>query len=253
MATNSSLNAEDRRSRILATLASDGAVKLDDIAAFLDVSPMTVRRDFDELETEGLLRRVRGGAVAATGPRPFSERRTVRQRAKQTIAAKAMAFIPTSGAIAIDASSTTGTIIGELDGKEDLIIATNSYDNFLAARTKHTRSPILVGGEAEPETGSFVGMIAHEAASSMLYRRFFASATALDAELGASEVSLAESHVKHAFAQRAEELILCIDSSKLGERSVAASFDVADIDVLITELDPADARLDAFRGKTELR
>ena len=102
MATNSTVRGEERRAAILATLAGAGSVQLDAIAAELAVSPMTVRRDLDELEAEGLLRRVRGGAVAIEGPRPFSERRGVRLRAKQAIAAKALRLLPLQGAIALE-------------------------------------------------------------------------------------------------------------------------------------------------------
>ena len=116
MATNSTVRGEERRAAILATLAGAGSVQLDAIAAELAVSPMTVRRDLDELEAEGLLRRVRGGAVAIEGPRPFSERRGVRLRAKQAIAAKALRLLPLQGAIALDASSTTGTLAEALSG-----------------------------------------------------------------------------------------------------------------------------------------
>ena len=134
MATNSTVRGEERRAMILATLKTDGTLQLDDVAAALGVSPMTVRRDLDDLEAEGLLRRVRGGAVAIDGPRPFDERRGVRLRAKQAIAAKATLLLPTTGAIALDASSTTGTLASALSAHPGLTVATNSYDNFSALR-----------------------------------------------------------------------------------------------------------------------
>ena len=252
MATNSTVRGEERRAMILATLASDGSLQLDDVANALGVSPMTVRRDLDELEAEGLLRRVRGGAVAIDGPRPFDERRGVRLRAKQAIAAKATLLLPTSGAIALDASSTTGTLATALHAHAGLTVATNSYDNFSALRAAPRITPVLVGGEAEATTGSFVGKIACDAAASMLYQCFFTSATAVDAVQGSSEVSLAESQVKRAFAGRSRRVILCVDSSKLDHLSVALGFGLDEIDTMITELDPSDTRLDRYREFTRI-
>ncbi|MGB4137296.1 MAG: DeoR family transcriptional regulator, partial [Microbacterium sp.] len=78
MATSSSIRGEERRGTILALVNREGSAQIDALAAELDVSEMTVRRDLDDLEAEGLLRRVRGGAVTLGGPRPFGERRTVR-------------------------------------------------------------------------------------------------------------------------------------------------------------------------------
>lgn len=253
MATSGTLGAEQRKTQLLATLERDGALGIEESAAALSVSSMTVRRHLEELESDGLLRRVRGGAVSVTGARPFGERRAVRARAKQTIAHKAMGLVPTSGAIALDASTTAGTIAAGLGRRSDLTVATNSYENFRAVgNPSGDGAAILVGGELSLATGSFVGPIACQAAGSMLYLRFFASATAIDAAIGTSEVSLEESQVKHAFAGVSRETVLCIDSSKLGERSVALGFALHDVAVMITELDPADPRLDEYRDVVKL-
>lgn len=253
MATSGTLGAEQRRASLLATLERDGALQLEQAAAELGVSSMTVRRHLDDLEAEGLLRRVRGGAVAIGGPRPFSERRAVRSRAKQAIAEKAVKLIPRSGAIALDASTTVGTIGSTLGQRDGLTVATNSYENFLVLRDRVGLSAVLVGGEWEPHTDSLVGLIACQGAASMLYERFFVSASAVDPALGTSEVSLAEIQVKRAFAGVSRESVLCVDSTKLGDRSVALGFGLQDIAVMITELDPSDSRLDEYRDLVELR
>lgn len=253
MATSGTLQARERRAGILASLERDGTVQLEQAAAELGVSVMTVRRDLDDLEADGLLRRVRGGAVSNAGPRPFSERRAVRLRAKQLIAQKALALVPQSGSVALDASTTAGLIGAGLVARIELTVATNSYDNFLSARMIPGVTSVLVGGEADERTNSFVGLIACQAAASMLYQRLFASASAVDHLHGSSEVSLAESQVKRAFAGAARELVLCVDSSKLDQQSVALGFALADVAVMITDLDPTDARLDDYRGLVDLR
>jgi len=252
MATIGTLGAQQRRSILQDRLNRDGAIRLDDIAEELAVSAMTVRRDLDEMEAEGLLRRVRGGAISIAGPRPFDERRAVRARAKQAIATKALALIPRSGAIALDASTTTGTIATTLGQRDGLSVVTNSFENFICLRSIPGVTGVLTGGESEPKTESLVGLLACQAAASMLYSRFFSSASAVDSTLGSSEVSLDESQVKQAFASTARETILCVDSSKLDDRSIAVSFALRDVSLLITELDPRDSRLDAYREHVEL-
>ena len=252
MATSSTLRGEERRAAILATIDRDGSAQIDELARLLDVSEMTVRRDLDDLESDGMLRRVRGGAVALEGPRKFGERRLMRTRAKQTIAAKAAGLIPVSGAVAVDASSSVGTLAGAMRGRKGLIIATNSYENFSMLNATADTTAILIGGEQDPATGSFVGRLACDAAESMLYQAFFTSASALHPVHGTSEASLAESQVKRAFAARSARTVLCIDSSKLDSVAVAATFALDEIDTVITELDPADTRLDAYRKHVQL-
>ncbi|WP_374947787.1 DeoR/GlpR family DNA-binding transcription regulator [Agreia sp.] len=252
MATTRGFGAEARRDALLETLRSEGGVRLEPAAERLGVSVMTVRRDLDELDAAGLVRRVRGGAVPALDARPFSERRGTSLAAKARIAEKAAALLPGAGSIAVDASTTAGGLAGHLNPTGPLTVATNSYENFVALNGKAAVSPILVGGELDERTGSFVGLIACQSAQSMLYSRLFASAYSLDAPNGSSEVSLAESQVKRAFAERAREIVLLVDSSKLGQQALAVGFAWHEIGVLVTELDPSDAALDPYRDLVDL-
>ncbi|SMQ73779.1 DeoR/GlpR family DNA-binding transcription regulator [Agreia sp. VKM Ac-1783] len=252
MGTLRSFGAEARREILLESLRATGGIRLEAAAQQLGVSVMTVRRDLDELDAEGLLRRVRGGAVPVTGARPFSERRSAGRAAKTRIAEKASSLLPGAGSIAVDASTTAGGLAAHLAPTGPLTVATNSYENFAALNANKDLSPVLVGGELDDRTGSFVGLIACQAAQAMLYSRFFASAYSLDADNGSSEVSLAESQVKRAFAERAREIVLLVDSSKLGQQALAVGFAWNEIGILVTELDPADAALDPYRDLVEL-
>ncbi len=252
MATTSTVDAESRRERLLAILNADGIIRLDAAAESLGVSAMTVRRDLADLETDGQLRRVRGGAVPSLKPRSFLERMSTGADAKLVIADKARALVPESGAAAFDASSTVGTLLSRLDEASDLSIATNSYENFLVARRLPGATALLIGGEAEERTDSFVGLLACQAAGALHYSRFFTSCAAVDPTRGTSEVTLAETQVKLAFVDAAEETVLLVDSSKLGERALARALDWDLISVMITELDPADDRLEAYRGLADL-
>lgn len=251
MTTASTVDGEHRRRRLIDLLERDGGIRHESAAAELGVSAMTIRRDLVEMEAAGLVRRVRGGAVAPFGPRPFRERSSRNARAKAVISDKALRMLPAAGAVALDASSTAGRLAANIGGRADLIVATNSWENFTAARNTAAH-PVLIGGELEEATDSFVGPLACRAASSMLYRRFFASASAVDATYGSSDVTLAEAQVKREFAAASEETILCVDSSKLDQRDIAVCLAWADVTVMVTELDPADSRLDQFRDLVEL-
>jgi DeoR family fructose operon transcriptional repressor len=252
MPATRSISAEVRRESLLQMLKRDGGIRLDLAAGDLGVSAMTVRRDLDDLADDGLLRRVRGGAVPSLNARPFGERRAANLQAKAIIAQKAAPLIPSSGAIAIDASTTAGGLASVLAPVESLTVVTNSYENFLSLIPNRAVSAILTGGEIDARTGSFVGPIACQGASAVLYRRFFASANAVDAEAGSSEVSLLEMQVKRVLADRSQETVLLVDSSKLNERSVSVGFAWSEVAMLITELDPADQALDLYRDLVPL-
>jgi len=66
------LIAEVRQERILAAIRRDGVVTVRGMVDELGASPMTIRRDINHLADRGLVRRVHGGAAAATRRRATS-------------------------------------------------------------------------------------------------------------------------------------------------------------------------------------
>ena len=242
---------EERLGEVKDLIAERGAVRIDQLAADFGVSEMTIRRDLDELETLGVARRVRGGAIAL-GPEPFAQRHRHNARAKGRIADKLLDLIPSVGTIAFDASTTIHRLAASLENARDLVIVTNGLDTFHAAVGKPGITASLTGGTQEPRTGSLVGPIAARVAQGFLYDLFVCSAAALDHDVGSSEASLAESEVKRAFAATSSRIILAVDHTKLETRAQARMFDLVDIDLLVTDLEPGDERLDLYRSKVAL-
>lgn len=252
MALAGSLDSERRRSQIVDFARSPEGVSIEFLADEFQVSSMTVRRDLALLEEDGRVRRVRGGAIAVPAPRQFGDRLAQRAADKRVIAQKALAFVPDAGVVAFDASTTMTTLAGAIGGRRDLVVCTNATQTFVALSSMQGVRPLLTGGALEPVTGSLVGPFATRAARELRTSVLFASAAAVDVRDGASEVSLEEAEVKREFAARADRVVLCVDSSKLGSREVARSLTWGDCSVLVTELDPADSRLDAYRSFVEV-
>lgn len=243
----------ERREHLLSRLDEQGVIRLDEAAAALGVSTMTVRRDLEALEREGVVVRVRGGAVATVKAQPFAERQGVDDAAKTEIARKALDLVPDAGTIAIDASSTSGHLLAQVRGASDLLIATNSAHNHARARAIRGARAVLLGGELEPRTESFVGPIACAAAGLINYDRFFTSAAAADLEHGTSETILEEAQVKRELMRAARETVLLITAAKLGRRAAAVAIPWESISIVVTELDPSDSRLNGIRPLADLR
>lgn len=253
MAVMGSIDAERRRAELVHLAQGDGGVSIERAAGLLGVSAMTIRRDLADLEVEGLIRRVRGGAVAAPEPRSYGDRLVTREGAKRIIAQKALALVPQQGAISLDASTTTNAIATRLVARAGLVVSTNSTETFDVLGAIPGVEAHLTGGRREPETGSLVGPVANLGARAVQSECFVTSAASVNAEAGSSEVSLAEAEVKRHFAASARRTLLCVDSSKLGQWSMGSALTLEEVSVLVTELDPTDARLDAYRPFVEIR
>jgi DeoR family transcriptional regulator, fructose operon transcriptional repressor len=237
----------ERLREIEQRITERGSVRIDELAPVFGVREMTVRRDLDELESLGLARRVRGGAVAG-GPEPFADRHRSNAKAKGRIAEKLTSLVPDRGTVAFDASTTVHRFAAALEGARDLIVVTNGIDTFQTLAGKAGITPTLTGGAREPRTGSLVGPLATRSVVDLLFDVFVTSAAALDPELGASEASIAEADVKRAIRATSGRVVLAVDSSKLGSRAQARVFQLSEVDLLVTELDPDDARLSPYRS-----
>lgn len=231
---------------------SAGRVKVDDLARDLDVSPMTIRRDLDLLAEQGAVLRVRGGAIAA-GPQPFIERFGRHARAKERIAAKLVDLVGDGGAIGIDASTTLQRLAGSLSGARDLTVLTNGPDTFQELQGRPGLVALLTGGRLDARTGSLVGPMASRSVNDFSLRRLFVSAAAVDPEIGTSEATLEDAEAKSAFAAVSSQVVVAVDSSKLGKRSAARCLGWDRVALLVTELDPTDSALDPYRDLVEIR
>lgn len=246
------LATEERLRWLGQRLAAEGSVSISTAADSLGVSEMTVRRDLVELEHRGVARRVWGGATAV-GPEPFADRHRRAARAKTKIAAKVAEIVPVAGTIAFDASSTVARLTSALGRARDLTILTNGPDTFAALQRLPGVHPLLTGGALDPRTGSLVGPLACRAARQLAVELFVTSAAALDPHTGTLEATLEEAEVKQSIAAGCREVVLAVDASKLGGRSAALSIEWDRVGLLVTELDPCDARLAPYRKLVEIR
>jgi len=230
-------DGENRLAAIREELISSGSVRITDMATRLGVSPMTIRRDLIQLETAGVARRVRGGAVTLVGL-SFAERHQVHAHAKARIAAKLAKMLPVRGAIGLDSSSTILHLVRYLD-ESPLTVVTNGLETHRELSRRSLARIILTGGELHPETGSLIGPIALRVAHSLSVQRLFISAGGVDGSLGATERYLEEAEIKQAFADHAAEVVLAADTSKLDAAELAQSVGWDRISFLVTELPPS--------------
>lgn len=251
MTVRDTLDNRARLNWLRQRLLSDGEVRATAAMKEFGVSSMTVRRDLLALVASGEAHRVRGGAVVA-GPAAFTDRSRLHARAKARIAAKLLELLPTSGAIAVDSSSTMACFARLIASAQDLIVVTNGIEAFDALGGKTGVRPILTGGEREPRTGSLVGPTAARVARSYAYRVCFLSASAVHAKRGATEPCPGEAEIVRAFAESSRKVVLGADATKLGTEDSAVSLSWPEIDLLVTELSPNAHRLDPFRDLVDV-
>lgn len=245
----SSLGAETRRARLLEIMERTGSIDLSAAAVECNVSEMTIRRDIAELERQGLARRVRGGAIGVE-PEGFEHRMARNRSAKEKIRTKLESLMPSVGLVGMDSSSTVYRLAHYM-GTSPISVMTTGIETFHTVRSKVSRA-FLTGGEYEVATGALVGPVALRTLADHHYTRVFASCTALSPEHGASDSALEVADLKRTFRKHTDSFVLAIDSTKLGRTACAIGLGLAEIDLLVTELDPDDPALEPYRSLVEI-
>ena len=207
---------------------------------------MTVRRDLDHMEALGIARRVRGGAVYS-GTVNFEGRERSHASEKARIADKLLPFVPVSGVIAMDSSTTMHRLAQVITGGGDLMVVTNGLLTFRELQERPGLTAILTGGEADRRSDSLVGPIVAGLLDQLQFSVFFASAAAVD-ERALYEDTLEEAEVKRCFARSSSRVIIGAHSGKLGDRAMASSIGIAKVSILATELDAGSSELAPYRA-----
>ena len=226
-----------RQQAILHTLRASGRVDAAEIARELNVTGETVRKDIIALERQGLLRRVHGGAVPIgdLNYEPAVTARTDYAAEKDRIARAALAHLPSSGSILIDAGSTTARLAALLPEDRELTVFTNALPIALTLLARPHLTIFPIGGRLRSQTLATVGDWAARMLGDINVDVAFLGTNGISLDRGLTTPDPAEAAVKRLMLRSAQRKVLLADHSKVGRLSVCKHADLTDIDLLITD------------------
>ncbi|GAA3934920.1 DeoR/GlpR family DNA-binding transcription regulator [Actinomadura viridis] len=232
---------ERRRRDITDHVLSEGSVTAADLAARFGVSLMTIHRDLDELERQGIVRKYRGGVTAQPSgvfESNVAYRLKSMRTAKEAIAARALELVEPGMAIMLDDSTTALALARRLTGITPLTVITNFLEaiNLLAVRPDIRL--MALGGDYDPLHNSFLGVSCADAIESLNVDLCFVSTSAVSGGFAYHQ----EQHivsVKRAMLGAAARNVLLVDHSKLGRVALHRVAPLSSFDRLIVD-DAAD-------------
>lgn len=230
------VTAEQRRGQLLELVRRRGFAALHDLAAEMEVSESTVRRDLDQLEQSGEAKRTHGG-VFYTGPSPklphFEQRQAAQWEKKKLIAQTAIGLIDDGDTILLDGGSTTYELAKLLIGRP-LQVVTNSLPVANLFMAGSNTDLILVGGYVHPRTGVVLGPYADQMLETLNVRRAVLSVAGVS-QRGCFNSNLLLVETERKMMQAADEVVVLADSSKFGHQSLALLCDLAAIDAMVVD------------------
>jgi DeoR family ulaG and ulaABCDEF operon transcriptional repressor len=239
------MHATDREQHVIDMMKSRGFVSFQELAAQIDASPATIRRDLARMADEGLLVRVRGGAkmvadIVATGSGaghlggvPFQENIGRNAAQKAAIGKAAAALCAPGEGVMIDGGSTTLQMCPHLDGM-NLQVLTNSLHIVNALLPQTGTRILLPSGSVFREQNIILAAAGEESMPRFHAPKLFMGAAAIGAQ-GLMQADVVLVAAERRLIERAEEIIVLIDSSKFRGSSGHVVCDLSDIDTIVTD------------------
>ncbi len=230
----------ERQTLIAEMVREKPLVKVTELMEKFGVSDMTIRRDLDVLQKQGIIKKVYGGAVLATSATGVNQdvHMEVRVEAftnrKREIAKRAVDLIGTQDVIILDAGTTTLELARILPRYEDLVVVTNSIP-IAHELTGKSPSLLLAGGIVRASTHSTVGPKTKEFLGDLRASKLFLGASSLSLKEGLLNSNLYESEIKRTMIASADQVIVLADSSKFETSSYHVFARWESVDILVSD------------------
>jgi len=229
------MNYPKRKQLILDKLNTRGEVDVKEIAAGLEISEITIRRDLNRLAADGLLFRTHGGAMKVNPleiPHDFVNKAAKNIEAKDKICRAAAGFINDGDIIFMDCGSTVFRLCQFIKNKKIKVI-TNSLPVVFELQNSLV-SLNIIGGEFDKERQAVHGKIAGEHIARYKANKAFLGVDGISVN-GLFANSELEADITQEFAGHSAKTFLLCDSSKIGKESYLKFGDLNMIEAIFTD------------------
>ncbi|WP_461255224.1 DeoR/GlpR family DNA-binding transcription regulator [Treponema sp. R80B11-R83G3] len=208
----------DRTVKILDFLAANKTVKISLLAELLDVSNVTLRKDLDNLEKRGIIRKTHGYA-SLEGADDTSKRMAFNHSIKRRIAKAAAEIVDESETILLESGSCCALFAEELAlARKNVTIVTNSI--FIANYVCKMQNIklILLGGYFQPESQVLVGKLTTNSCETFFIDKFFLGADGFISGQGFTGRDHLRVETAQKLAERPKNIYMLTESAKFNRR-----------------------------------
>ena len=228
-------NTKQRRHTIMQLLQEQGEVSVEQLVQLFDISEVTIRKDLSALETSGFLLRKYGGAILMPKEIIDENENDELTKRKFVIAKAAAERIRDHNRIIVDSGSTTAALIKQLNLKQGLVVMTNSLSVATELRALENEPTLLMtGGTWDTRSESFQGKVAAQVLRSYDFDQLFIGADGIDLARGSTTFNELVG-LSQVMAEVSREVVVMVESQKIGRKMPNLELTWQQIDVLITD------------------
>lgn len=241
----------ERQQHILSLLQQNGRVLVSELSESLDISPITIRKDLDRLEAQGLVQRTHGGALTPQGSTmtdpSLHEKAQHQVKEKQRIARAAASMVKEGQCVLLDSGTTVLMIARALREFSNLTIVTNAV-NIAIELSDTNFEIILVGGTLRKNSFSLVGPLAEDLLQQIRADIMFLGVDGFDTKVGITTPNVLESRVNRAMVRASRKVVAVCDSTKFSRSSMAVIMPTSGVQTVITDDQIGMADYEALRS-----
>lgn len=244
---------------MLEMLANSGTLSVDDVVKEFGISQATARRDLDELDSQHLLTRSRGGALplAATYDLPMRFKSVQHSNEKLRIARAAASLIRPASVFGINGGTTTIEIARQFvvpteKGQTEptpITVVTNAINIAVELALRPNVKLVMTGGVVRPESYELIGPLSRGVIENVSIDVLFLGVNGLSPFFGAMAANESEAETNRLMVSRSARTVVVADRSKLGQHAFSRICVSKAIDLIITD-DGADLEIvESFRNE----
>jgi len=237
------MDARERQAQLVSALQQTGRVDVAESAAALDAAEMTIRRDLEVLVSQGVARRVRGGAVSLLmrgDELPFATRQLNSGPSKQRMAELVATLVKDGEAVVLD-SGTTGLAVAHALSGRRLTVMPLSLPAASVLSTSAPTTLIVPAGTARFGEGSLVGPMTENSVRSLRFDTAVLTCCGMSVAGGVTAHDVQDAAVKRAAIDSAARTILVAEGAKFARTALAVVSPITRVDVLVTDVGAPEA------------
>jgi DeoR/GlpR family transcriptional regulator of sugar metabolism len=226
-----------RQQELLQYLRAFGVGQVAELSTMLGASASTIRRDLDELQHQGLVERVHGGAtITEIGGEPAAPiRATTHAAEKLRIGERGAGLVNEGDTILVTPGTTTEAMLGFLSPMGRVTVVTNGVNIAAQLAQSPTVEVVVLGGLLRRDEMSLLGHLTIQSLADFQIDKVFTSAYGLDSEHGLSGMNLVETQTDRALIASASTLVVLADGSKLSQRGPVKLAPIKAVSTLVTD------------------
>jgi DeoR/GlpR family transcriptional regulator of sugar metabolism len=224
-----------RKNKIKEIIIEKKSITVSELSNTFNVTEETIRRDLQQLEKEGFLKRIYGGAYideSVQSDVSVNLRENILVKDKEIIAKECVPFIKDGDSIFLDASTTSFYIATKIT-KKNITVITNSLKIATKLSNPSNIKLLLIGGLYDRHSMSFLGASVQQDMKRYFVDKAFISCRSVHMKFGITDSNDQQAEIRRIAIEHSNQTFLVVDHTKLDKTSFSIISPLSSVNTMV--------------------